>query len=266
MENKNRHLTTVPSGFSWVRVKDVANFYRPGIEKQVLWYLIISVICAIVTLLPLNRYAQFGLYSIIWTMLPLMFELAPCMLSKSGDTRIIERLIPASPGEKYAFRLLYFLIVIPVASQLLPRLAMYLYLQIPTIQTEDMKALIETSLSSSPRVWLINIFTAVSAALTCLYVVTRARTNRTLKGILSVFAVQIGAGILGAIWGFTNAFKLGIEDGMAGEGIRNSSEVTHELMEELASSPYMAFVMILLAAYTILMLVLNYRILYKRNL
>lgn len=254
------------SRFSWRRVRDVAFFYRAGVERQVLWYLIISVVSAIITLLPLKGYIQVGLYSIVWTVLPLLFELAPCMMAKGGDSRIMERLIPATPGEKYAFRILYFLIVVPIATQLLPRLAMYLYTQIPAIQTEEMSYVLDAALSSSPILWINNIATASGACLTCLYVVTRARTNRTLKGVLSVFAVLIFQGILGAIWGFTTAFRMGLEDGLAGKISKDSTAFSQQLIEDMSTSPYMIMVGGIMIAYFIVMLVLNYRILYRRNL
>lgn len=265
MDYQNENTTLNTSRFSWRRVMDVASFYRPGVEKQVLWYLIASVICAMLTLLPLGQFAQLGLYTIIWTALPLLFEMAPCMLTKQGDSRIIERLITATPAEKYTFRLIYFLVVIPIACQLFPRLALYLYTQIPSIQTEETLSLIKVSLGSPALIYAINTLTAVGASMTCLYVVTRARTNRALKGILSVFAVQIGAGLLGAFWGFSAALKLGIDDGMANYQ-RDTAEITERLMENMISSPYMIFAICVLSAYLLLMLVLNYRILYKRNL
>lgn len=266
MEYLNDNHIMSDSKFSWRRVRDVAFFYRAGVERQVLWYLIISVICAFITLLPLKSYVQVGLFSIIWTVLPLLFELAPCMLAKWGDSRIIERLIPATPAEKYTFRLIYFLIVVPIATQLFPRLAMYLYTQIPAIQTEEMSAVIDAALMYSPILWLSNVSTAAGACLTCLYVVTRARTNRTMKGILSVFAVLIFQGILGAIWGFTTAFRMGLQDGIAGKVSKNSSAFSQQLIEDMATSPFMLMVGLLMIAYFIVMLVLNYRILYRRNL
>lgn len=260
---------TVSDRFSFHRMMEVAAFHKPNIEKQILIYLIVSVISAICTLLPVHAIAQAALYTITWTILGLLVYLAPCVLAKSGDSRIIERLLPASVAEKFWFRILYFLVLVPVITYLLPYTAAYLYLQIPSIQTEEFNQIIDILFDMKLSLRCLGLFTSGACILTCLYTVTRARSNRILKGILSVFAVQIAGGILGAIWGLSSAFMAGFRAGIT--GTEPSDEIAQqELVKKVAGqmfdSPYYWIVIGITIAYFLLMLILNYRILKKQNL
>lgn len=254
-----------PSRFSWRRVGSLAAFFRPMIEKQTLLYLIVSVVVAILTLLPVHEVAQIALFTISWTVIPYMVQFAPCIMAKSGDARIVERLIPASAAEKFIFRLIYFLLVVPVVSYLLPDCALLLYREIPSIQNEGFTNLVDLALHNSLFLRVLNLFTMCASVLTCLYTVSRVRTNRVLKGVVSVFAVNISVGLLGALWGTGMAFRLGFCDGQA--GIQpNTEQFNLRLRESFTDSAYMYVVLGVVVLYVIYMLVLNYRILRRHNL
>lgn len=259
---------TASRGISFKRTVSLIKFYRPMIEKQTLAYVIFSAIAGIVILLPLNGYAQVGLYTIFWTILGYMASLSPCILAKSGDSRIIERLIPVPVREKYIFRIVYFLIYIPIICSLLPFCAILLYKNMPTLHTDMFDQIIaqvtgdfENSLSAK----LSNLFTSWACILTCLYVVTRVRTNRIIKGILSVFGIQIVMGTLGALCGFSMAFNEGFLAGIEGTSY-NPDETTQQLVNQVFHSSFFYFTTGLTILYVIVMLILNYRILKKHNL
>ena len=263
--------TTKPvrDGFSWHRIGELAAFYRPTISRQILAYACASLLSAIITLLPLAEVAQLGLFSIIWTALPLIYDLAPLAFCKSGDSRIVERLIPASPCEKYTFMMLYFLVVMPIVIYTLPEIAMRLYKVIPAIQTEAMNHVLDIRNQTSGAMFATSVLTSLATVLTCLFTIYYARTNRTLKGVLSVFAVQIAVGIMGAIWGMTSAFKAGMQDGLNGT-VRDEayiSDLQQKTISELMhGSTYISIIISILSIYVIIMLWLNYRVISKRNL
>lgn len=260
--------TTVRDGFSWHRVAELAAFYRPITNRQILCYFLFSLLATIVTLLPLEEMAQMGLFTLIWTVLPLLYYLSPIAFCKSGDSRIVERLIPASPFEKFTFRMLYFLVVMPIVIYALPEAAIRLYGLIPSIQTEGMNSFYELRMNNGAPIILINILTAVSTMLACLYTIYHVRTNRTLKGVLTVFAVQVGCGIIGAIWGFASMFRMGFEDGVSGK-VRDDiaiEEIQRNPISVLVGSPYCTIMICIFGVFTALMLWLNYRDISKRNL
>lgn len=267
METYQDNITTEKESrrFCVRRIMALARYYSPRIEKQLLIYLIISVCFAIITLLPLHELAQVGLFTIIWSACPLMFQLAPCAFAKYGSSRIIERLIPVSTAEKFAFRMLYFFVAVPAAVYILPYSATYLYAHIGSDESSGLCKLIRIMHENSLQIRLINILGGVGCTLTCLYTVSRARTSRILKGVIAVFGVQIGISILGAFWGMSTAFKAGMKAGIQGLPI-DSERATMELTQAMLDSPYLYIVVGVLVVFVGLMLVLNYRLLKRQNL
>lgn len=106
--------------FSWRRVAEVARYFSTVTNRQLLVYTIVSAIFAVLLLLPLNGVAQTGIFTIIFSVLPIMFELAPIAFAKSGDTRVVDRMLPAKASEKFTFYLIYLLIAVPISVYVLP--------------------------------------------------------------------------------------------------------------------------------------------------
>lgn len=214
--------------FSWKRVLMVGRFYGPALKKQLLIYAAATLIFFILSLMPFPAPVQIGVFSMIWTALGFMTELSPIVLAKSGDSRVIERLLPASAAEKYVFYLIYFLVIIPIVVYTLPKLALYLYALIPAIQHKEMLLVIDIQQKNPLLNVIMNSFSTLAGTVTCLLVVLSVKHNRTLMGILSVFAVMIGAGIIGAIYGMTQVFYAGYIDGLEGRrgvGPRTAEEI-----------------------------------------
>lgn len=247
-------LTATSDNFSWKRVAAVASFYRNCTDRQLLIYGLVSLLFFVLTLLPFTGNAQAGLFTMIWTILPLLLQMSPVVLSKHGDSRVIERLMPAKASEKFAFFLIYFLIVIPVFVYLLPELALVIYIHVPAIQTEEMLPLARLHQQNYPLFIVMNAFSSAAGTLTCLYVVLHARHNRTLKGILSVFAVMIAIGILGAFYGAAAVFKAGYIAGSSGEVVQGAEFAAKilDMMEE--ETWYVWFITFLIAGYCCVML------------
>lgn len=255
--------------FSWRRVGEVAKYYSPVINRQLAVYGIISVTCAIILLLPLNATAWTGIFSLTYTMLPLLFWLAPIAFAKHGDTRIVCRMLPAKASEKYAFFLIYNLVVIPITLYMLPEFALWLNTVIPEIRSDMALILIELHFTNYTILTIINTLCSVSTVITCLYVLNYARHSRIIKAVASVFGVQFVAGVLGALFGLSIAFQRGYEDGVNGTIMTEEQQnmLVKEMIERIAtSSPYIITLTTIFAIYLVVMLWLTYVTLRKRNL
>lgn len=255
--------------FSWKRVAEVARYFSTVANRQLLVYAIISAIFAVLLLLPLDGVAQAGIFTLEFSVLPIMFQLAPIAFAKSGDTRVVDRMLPAKASEKFTFYILYLLVAVPIAVYALPEGAMWLYGKIPAIQTDAMMGVKNMHFGNPPIVICMNILAAVAGSMTCLFVTLYARHSRIIKAVISTFAVQFTVGILGAVYGMYAVFRQGVMDGIAGKDITPEQQET--LVQNIVSdfthaTPYLVTVISLLAVYTGLMLWLTYRTLRKRNL
>lgn len=247
--------------FSWRRVMQVASFYSVVTTRQLIIYALASLVFAFLILIPAHEYIQVGLFTMIWTSIGLMMQLAPVVLAKSGDSRIIERLIPASAAEKLTFFLIYFWLVIPFVCYFLPEISLILYKAIPFLQTSQMLELIDLHHTPNATSLLMNIFNSLGAATTCLYVVMKVKRNRVLWGIVSVFVFNFILGIIGAVNGFITVFNMGIEDGSAGYPMNNAqaSQWAMDFISEL--QPVFVTITCLLAIYLAWMCYKTYRLL-----
>lgn len=244
------------------RVCELWKFYSPVILRQSVVYLIVALLFTFLTLMPLYSAVQIALFGLIWTVIPLMFQLAPISLTKGGDARIIEKLIPASASEKYVVYMLWFLILIPAIIFLIPEGALWAYTEIPAIQTEKMLELVNLHFANPLVCKVMNLFSAVAGMLTGLYVCLHARTNRTLKAILSVFAVNFAVGIIGALYGMSAVFARGFSDGLSlGENCEGepTPEMINGIVQDvIANTPWLIGITGVIGAYMVLMFVMNY--------
>ena len=246
---------SLSDNFSWRRVWNVALFYGPAISKQLLIYAAATVVFFCLTLMPFNASAQVALFSMIWAAIGFMVEFAPIVLAKSGDSRIIERLLPATAAEKLTFFSIYFLLVVPFVCYLLPHMSLYVYNSIPAIQTDAMLALIDIKHSNPPQIMVMNLLSTAAAIITCLYMVLFSKSNRIIKGILSVFAVNIGLGVLGAIYGMGAMFRLGYEQGVSGE----QPDVKEIINSMSQSTGYLVVVTVIIALFAAYMFWITYK-------
>lgn len=260
-------MTEISDRFSWARVAQFAAYNMPGLRKQLVAFLVTSLLFSVLLLLPLGEGAQVGICSLAFTTLQLMFALAPVVFAKSSDTRIIDRLVPCSAGEKLTFYLIYLLVVIPAVTLLLPELSLCLYTVIPAIQTEQMLALIEIRHHLSWPMATLNCAMSAVIAMVCFLVVLKSKRNRAIWGIVSVFVFQIVYGIIGAIWGFTAAFQAGLEDGMQGNEQKTGEEIAKMVTEQMTEGSWYIYTMIAIMVVVAVYLVWDlYRTLRNRNL
>lgn len=204
--------------FSWGRCAMFSNFFLKQLRRQIWLYLGASFVCASLLLLPVNEVVQTGLFTLVWTIIPFMAYFGPGIFAKGGDQRIIDRMIPAKAIEKYIFYIAYIMLLLPTVSFLLPLTACYIYEVIPAIQTEACLELIKIKIwSQGGFIAALNLFSGILMIFICFYTVMRARSNRLIKGIVSVFVINFVVGLMGAFWGIYAAFNAGLADGMAGK-------------------------------------------------
>lgn len=190
--------------FSWKRVYYFGKLYRWSLKRQLIVYGILSIVAAISILMPFNAVTQVSLFSMFGSALALVYYLAPLVLSKTGDTRMIMYMTPALPIEKWVFFMLYFLVLLPIVIFLPTTLCQLLYMRLPAVQTEPMMEIFHLAFDYDYNVWA-KFIQCIALLLSCFYVILTAQGNRTLKGILIVIGIMIGLGIFGAICGFTMA-------------------------------------------------------------
>lgn len=208
----NKELTNATDRFSWHRVMEFGKIYQYSLKRQLIVYGILSMVAAIFCLLPFGAVTQMGLYSMFGTATGIAYYLAPLVLSKWGDTRMVMNLTPALPIEKFIFFVIYFLLLLPTILFAPTTLAQFIYLKMPSIQTEPMLRILHLAFDYDYNT-ISKFLQGGAIMLTCFYIVLNSNGNRTLKGILAVFGIMIGLGILGAIFGFTMALHDNIEFG-----------------------------------------------------
>lgn len=266
---------SVNDRFSWKRVAGFAAYHTPVIRGQLALYFSVTILFSLLMLLKIGEVAQVCIFTIMLTVLSYMFLFSPLAFVRAGDTRIIERMIPASSSEKFVFYMVYLFVMIPVSVFAFPELSLWLYTKIPDIQHPDVLSLVSMRYQcfhdkSMALLFLVNVFTSASTVLTCFYVVMVAHTNRIIKAIISVFVIQIVAGLAGAVHGFISAFNEALEIGLSGVPLKPlglpQDQVMNIVHDIYGQSAFVIVTVLIMAAFTIVMLFLNYRALNKRNL
>lgn len=266
--DSNPRTFEVRDGFSLRRVGELYAYHRPAISRQCLIYLAVSLLCAVILLIPASPVVQGGLFAAVWSLIPLMFYIAPCVFGRNGDSPIIERLIPARPSEKMTFYLTYLLIIIP-AILYLPLLASrWIYMHAPSLQTDELLDMYTVQIHNPIVLQGINILSGCVSMLICLYVVKRSRTNRILKGVMAVIAMGFVISIFGAIYGMYAVFSTGFNDaGMHGNPEEINPEfITGVINRMTHATGYLTLFYSFLVVAIGVLLWLIYRTLSRRNL
>lgn len=242
------------------------SFNMPMFKAQLGIYTISSAIIAIVILLPTSGFVKTGLYSLFYFVMSVMYQLAPCAMTRYSDARIVERLLPISTKEKFFTLAIYFFAIIALAVYLLPELSIIAYKHIPSIQSPEFDEILALRDKGGFWITLSNILAGLAGAVTCFYFVNHVRHNRMLWGIVSTFLSNVVMGIIGAIWGISMAFRAGFSDGYAGKEAC-ANDLQGQLVYEIYNqTTFFLIYSIILAGYSALILWLAYRDMKKRNL
>lgn len=245
-----------------------AAYNRSMIKKQLLIYLSVTLFLSVMMLLPFGYAVQGAITSLVIAITPFLYKLAPIALNRGGDSRLIDRMIPASAAEKLTFYVIYFLGIVALATFLLPEFAEFLARRFPSLNASGVVSAADSPFNANFAMKFCNIAGEIAPAATCLYVMNRARNNRIIKSVLSVLAVEIAFGIMGAFYAMGYAFSLGFEAGRTGGPVTFDPDmVARQAMDHLLNgSPFLLICAIVTTAYSILMLWLTYRNMKKSNI
>lgn len=206
----NDNDTSEVDNFSWRRVWNFGGLYKYSLFRQMTAYGAFSIFAAIMGLMPFGPTAQVGLFSMFTSALGIAYYVSPVVLSKWGDTRMVMNMAPALPMEKFAFFMIYFMIVLPIIVFLPSFISQLIYLHAPAIHTEPMLELVHLSLDYNYNT-VSKLVQSATLMLACFYTVLVCKENRTLKGILTVFGILICVGLTGFILGFSRALMADFE-------------------------------------------------------
>lgn len=207
----NELYSSTGNSFSFARVFSLFTFYGYSVKRQLLTYIIASIIVTILLLIPASSEIRIGLFTMGWTILQWMCYLSPLSLAKSGYTGNIDRILPVKASEKLVYYVLYFLVILPIALFTLPICAEYYILQQGV--TNEFTAFIQLQLYPGVIIRCLNKGGYILCVIVCLYYVIKSRNNKALYGALSAIICQIVLGFVGAIMGAMLEFSRGFMDG-----------------------------------------------------
>lgn len=253
------------SSFSISRVAQLYRYNAPWLKKQILLYLGVSLVVSALYLLGQNHFWQMAVYALTSMALSVAFILSPLVFAKGGDTRIIERLIPATPAEKFVFHISYLLIFVTLSCYLLPFIAKLI--SPAPVLSGDFADMVGNAMNS-PVVFDLCEYGAMAAGMiTCLYFITAARRGRVVKAIMLSFAVIITFNIITAIATAIEAFKIGVADAQSGVEEPDPAVIAQKITEAVSQHTTYAWILFgVIALFIIWMLTLTYRALYRKNL
>ncbi|MDE5886867.1 MAG: hypothetical protein K2H46_04680 [Muribaculaceae bacterium] len=256
--------------FSFRRVGALFAYYFPTLRKQFFTYLGISMLFTALILIPVPDDMRTGFFTFLWTIIYWMWYLGPIAIVGKGRMETVDRLLPTKASEKLVFLLIWYVIVIPASLVVLPQFAdAVIY---PTLGDSYpyFKKFLDLQLHASWVMRTISILGNICASMGCLYAVLKSRHNKFLFGFLAVIAIQIFLGILGGIYsGYemtAKAFKMGLEDGLAGTDSLSDLEFLEYTLDIVQPSPATYTVLGIIIAAILTFVALTYRRLRKPSL
>ena len=258
-------MTAKTSDFSWRRVVQLYQYNAPWIKKQTIIYFLFSIVTSLLYILIPSQTIRLGIYSPCRTILLFMFIWSPIVFTKGGDTRILDRLIPASALEKLLFYMSYLLIVVGLACYLFPWIAEKIT---PELYPSDIN---EGTTLQNERVPLVfewsTYLSTIAAMLTCFYFVIAAKRNRLVKAYLISIGVSMFLSTLNTFYGVKEAVVAGYREAASQGSAASEAEIAE--MVSSALNDHMHFSIFALAinvGFIILLIFLSYRSLYRSNL
>ncbi len=258
-------MTSQTSSFSWRRVAQLYQFNAPWIKKQTMIYFLFSLLTSILYLLIPSQIIRTGVFSTCNTILLFMFIWSPIVFTKGGDTRIVDRLIPASALEKFLFYMSYLLIVIGLACYLFPWIAERFLPKLYSFNNSEVWIPKRVSVTPIVFEWSTYLST-IAAMMTCFYFVIAGKHNRLVKAYLISICVSIVLSTFSTFYGVKQAIISGYKD--AGQDIPfNESEVAEMVSNALNDHIHFSiFALAVNIGLILLLMWLSYRSLYRRNL
>ena len=194
-----------------------------------------------------------------------MFIWAPIVFTKGGDTRIVDRLIPASALEKLLFYMSYLLIVMGLACYLFPWIAEKIS---AVIYPSDMNGGVTLQNERVPLVFEWSTYlSTIAAMLTCFYFVIAAKHNRLVKAYLISIGVSIFLSTINTFYGVKEAIVAGYREAASQGSAASETEITEMVSSALNDHLHFSFFALAINVGLIFLLIfLSYRSLYRSNL
>lgn len=259
-------MTTQTSSFSWHRVAQLYQYNAPWLIKQTAIYFIFSLTTAIIFLFTRGHAWQVGLYSTCCTVQSFMFIWSPIIFTKGGDSRMVDRLIPASPLEKFVFYMSYLLVVMPISCYLLLFVAEKIYLHTGPADGPMYNAL-ETELLIPTSYKMIEYLATLAAMLTCFYFVIAAKRNRFVKAYLLSIGILVIISSFPSFFIVKEAFLAGYNEAIGIGSKVSGAEIAGWVNESVMSNNVFLITGIcIILAYILMIFWSSYRALYRRNI
>lgn len=209
MEN----ISTLSDKFSWRRMMSIGLLYRNPMRLYLAVAALISALCYLgmqcVRDAGLNI---LGFYTTASFIVGAVLYLSPITFTRCDST--LMTLLPAKASEKWAFYLIYVLIIVPAVVQGVWYLLNFSF----SLVSEDynltylMYKYVKfdcSSISSSNKIFFfaISIIQSIAILVTVLLIVLSSQSHRIIKAVLGLVGVIFLTGVLSAISGFVAAIK-----------------------------------------------------------
>lgn len=257
-------MKTQTSSFSWERVAQLYQYNDPWIRKQTIIYLLFSLATSLCYLLIPFQTLRMAVYSPCCTVLMFMYIWSPMVFTRGGDTRIVDKLIPVSPIEKFVFYMSYLLIVIGLSCYLCPWIAE----KISAVLYPDMNDGEMLQNEQVPIVFKWSTYlSTIAAMLTCFYFVIAAKRNRVVKAYLISIGVSMFLSTLNTFYGVKEAIIAGYKEAASQGSPASEAEIAEMVSSALNDHLHFSICALVVSLVYILMIMwLSYRSLYRRNL
>ncbi|MDE6291203.1 MAG: hypothetical protein K2M16_06700 [Muribaculaceae bacterium] len=254
------------SSFSWGRVVKLYQFNAPWIMKQTAIYFLFSLAVALLYIFIPSETVRMSIYGTCSTVMMFMFIWAPIVFTKGGDTRIVNRLLPASASEKFVFYMSYLLIVIGFACYFCPWIAEIAFNKFYPGEEGDVET-IKSTLDISSFYLYSQILSTIAAMMTCFYCVVAVRRDRIIKAYLLSICVLFLMSSLNMFYGLKESVVLGIQEATGNRSRASETEIVEKVYSTMGEHmDFMIFCLAISIVYIVILMWLSYRSLYRRNL
>lgn len=178
------------------------------VKRQMLWYILASVVLGILICLTTFLPVELGLsvLSMVSSSVGFLIYLSP-LVFKCFKTRSLFITLPTSGNVKARTIILYTIIIVPLII-LLPAALIEIFATVVFgLSTKVLSAYLTTTMSIGFGTWIFSLSQYVLIPLLALYVVFNSRTSVTGKTIGVVLGFMILSGFIGGVFGAISALS-----------------------------------------------------------
>ena len=197
--------------FSVGRAIAYGKLFSPWIQRQLLFYPVISTLVAVLSVtLGLISYGM--VFIVLLSFIPAIMIYFGSLIFGVHSDRYIETLVPATWVEKASFTVVYSLIVLPLLVVVPAHIVLWVAEHIPSVSDGnswlEVKRL--STAFSSGLLW--NIMQSIIPAAVCLFALIVYSSRRILMAVVWSIVSLIGISIIGGVIGFMSAVRIAKDD------------------------------------------------------